>query len=110
MPKPKGTRDKSTIERQKNAAALLAVAKEEQTALMAELREHEETLEKEQKAVSEIRTKLRYYKGRIVQLEKDAAEQAERERQEIELAEVEKVVQQLITQGMTAEEILEKIQ
>lgn len=108
MSRPKGTRNAATLRRMETAEESLRLAREKETALQRELDERLAIIEAERRRVSSLRASLRHQRLQISRFEALAAERQELEKQSRELDGIRALVEKLIANGMTAEDIREK--
>ena len=109
MAKPKGTRNKSTIKKQKKAPERLESVLAAKIRLTDELSNTEEHILVEQQRVKEIKKQLRILNREITTWEKAIAEKEEREKKAAVMEKIQETVDKLVENGVCADEIIRRL-
>lgn len=123
MPRTKGSRNKSTIEKKRQAPILLSQKQQLLAQCQSELDETKKCVAEYKERVAEYKESIAKYKEQelrlnkqigiisreIRSLESDAAEQLEYERREKQRRQIEKLVTDLVASGISSEEIMKKL-
>lgn len=109
MTKPKGSLNRATLEKQKQAPVLLEQYTTAKAEMLEELRETEKRLQKEQEKVKALKKRMRWLDREIEAQEKAKAELEAREKKAADLEKISAAVEKLVTSGMSAEEIIQRL-
>ena len=111
MPRPKGSKNKvkTAIPTTTDFAALIAEKAAAKDALTADIAALEENLESIKAELKEKKVELKKLDTELAKLEAKKAEMEAREAEEAKKAELEETIQKLMTAGVSAAEILEKL-
>ena len=110
MPRPKGSKNKAkTAIPTTDFDALIAEKAEAKDALTADITALEENLESIKADLKTKKVELKKLDTKLAKLEAKKAEMEAREAEEAKKAELEETIQKLMTAGVSAAEILEKL-
>ena len=110
MPRPKGSKNKAkTAIPTTDFDALIAEKAEAKDALTADIAALEENLESIKAELKTKKAELKKLDTELAKLEAKKAEMEAREAEEAKKAELEETIQKLMTAGVSAAEILEKL-
>lgn len=109
MTKPKGSRNRATLEKQKRAPVLLEQYSAARAHLRDELQVTENRIREEQEKAREIRKRLRRLDREIEAQEKAKAELEAREKAAADMEKISAAVETLVASGMSAEEIIQRL-
>ena len=109
MPRPKGSKNKKTIQSVDKVEAKLAAQLEAKKALEAEQAQILAEIEKQKQLLKAKKKDLRAAEKAIAALEAKKAEAAAIEAAAAQKVEIEKVVSKLVSSGKSADEILEML-
>ncbi len=110
MPRPKGSKNKKTIQSVDKVEAKLAAQLEAKKALEDEQAQIVAEIEKQKQLLKAKKKELRAAEKAIAELEAKKAEAAAIEDAAAKKAEIEQVVTKLVSSGRSAEEILDLLQ
>ena len=110
MTKPKGTRDKATLQKMENAAAHLEERREEKTQLYRKLDIATALIMASELRSREIKKQLHNIEKEIAELEKLKLEWDAREQKAADMQRIQDLVNSLVDQGISAEEIIRELE
>ena len=111
MPRPKGSKNKAkpTTSTQTDFTSLIAEKSSTKEALVADIATLEENLTSIREELKAKKAELKKLDTELGKLEEQKAEVEAREAEEAKKAELERVLQQMMAEGVSAAEILEKL-
>ena len=111
MPRPKGSKNKvkPTTSTQTDFTSLIAEKLSSKEALVADIATLEENLTGIRETLKAKKAELKTVEKELGRLEAQKAEVEAREAEEAKKAELERVLQQMMSEGVSAAEILEKL-
>lgn len=110
MTKPKGTRDKATLQKMENAAAHLEERREEKNQLYRKLDIATALIMASELRSREIKKQLHNIEKEIAELEKLKLEWDAREQKAADMQRIQELVNSLVDQGISAEEIIRELE